>query len=290
MQDLANKIAFITGGAGGIGFSIAHALAQAGMDIAIADIDAQRLQSAKKTLAETGARVAAVTLNVTDYDDWQRAADTVERELGPVSLLVNSAGLGGSSKVIDEDVRRWKYTLEVNALGPFYGCRVFLPRMIKLGSACHIVNVASMAGLFAIPGISAYNTSKYALVGFSDTLRGELYGTNIALSVVYPGSTRTGFMVNSQQQLQRHAGIKVDENSDPALHNEGMDPDELAARVLQGIRDDEYHIFTHPAGRAHIEAFASERIAAFDGVSDPGYVEKRQRLAQMFRSVAESKV
>src|SRR5690606_6755953 len=184
MKKLQGKAALITGGAGGIGLGMAIAFAKAGMSLALADVDSGRLAPAVDAIRALGVDAMPVTLDVTDYAAWQQAVDAVENQLGPVALLCNNAGLGGSAKLAEDEPRRWKMIIEVNLIGAFYGCRTLLPRMLARGQPAHIVNTASFSGLRSNPGMSAYDASKHGLVGMSDSLRGELRGTCVGLSVL----------------------------------------------------------------------------------------------------------
>ena len=274
MRDLAGKTAFITGAAGGIGSAFARALAKEGMKLALADLDEARAAGVCDEVAALGAEALALPLDVTDYADWQRAVDAAEARLGPVALLVNSAGIGTGSKLAEEEPARWRRVLEINALGPFYGCRTVLPRMLAQDGETHIVNIASLSGLRANPGMSSYDASKFALVGMSDALRLELKGTKVGLSVVYPGMTRTGFIQNSVSQLAREAGVVLAEQGTLGnILDGGMNPDRIAGFTLRAVRAGEYPVFTHVEGKPAIQAVFDERMAAFGEGADPTYHE-----------------
>lgn len=289
MQNLAGRTAFVTGSAGGIGFAIAQALAGEGMNLALADIDEGRLVEAAGRIGTTGVKLFTTKLDVSDYADWERAIDAAEAALGPVALLVNNAGIGGGGNLVGEDPARWRRVMEVNAIGPFNGCRAMLARMTERGEEAHIVNIASLSGLRSNPGMSSYNASKFAVVGMSDTLRQELTGTPIGLSVVYPGMTNTHFVENSQRQIARETHAVVDRNSGVGnMLASGMNPDKLAARVVRGIKANEYHIFTHADWKPMIQAVFDERIAAFGENADPDYRENIEALQARVASTQDA--
>jgi NAD(P)-dependent dehydrogenase (short-subunit alcohol dehydrogenase family) len=268
MKFLAPRVAFITGGASGIGQAIAAALLREGMKVAVADVDEARAQEAASAIASGGGEAMPVALDVSDRGQWEQALDRVEGALGPVALLVNSAGIGGTGTVADDDPSRWRRVLEVNALGTFYGCHAVLARFARQTEPCHIVNVASLSGLRANPGMSSYAASKFAVVGLSDALRQELAGSSVGLSLVYPGATRTRFLENSRQQLLGLAHEDTPDNGVKHLLDNGMDPAKLALRVLAAIMADEYHVFTHVGDKPAIEAIFQERLAAFGATAD----------------------
>lgn len=280
MKELDGRTAFITGAAGGIGLCIARALAARGMDIALADVDRDRLRSASADIGAIGVKAVGVFLDVTDFDSWTIAVDEAEAALGPVALLVNNAGIGGGGPIATEDPKRWKLVLEVNALGPFYGCRTLLPRMLDRGDPAYIVNIASLSGLKSHPGMSSYDASKHALVGMSDSLRGELDGSNVGLSVVYPGTTRTQFVENSIRMIEERTNPSEPIQNVGDMLKHGMAPDKLAERVVRAIVDGQADVFTHADWKPQIAAAFAARLAAFDDGADPDFTEKAGLLAE----------
>lgn len=278
MIDLDGKVAFVTGGAGGVGGALARQFLDAGMKVALADISAPRLQQAA---ARIGGNVATVVLDVTNEESWKSAVDEVEATLGPISVLVNAAGIGGKGAVGDESPARWKLIQEINSFGPFLGCYTLIPRMKARGTPAHIVNIASLAGLNATPTISAYNASKYAAVGLSDTLRGELAGSNIGLSVVYPGMIHTGFHANSSEVTQNSIGLGEPEDR-AALLATGMPVEQAGAIIMQGIREGRYHIFTHGGWRKRLAATFDDRMAAYGDDGDYGWSDNLDEIDSKF--------
>ena len=170
MIDFAGRTAFVTGGANGVGLGIVRNLLEAGAKVAIADI---RQESIDDTLASLDNReVMGVQLNVTDRDGFRAAADKVEAEFGPVSLLFNNAGINLFQTIEDSSYDDWDWVLGVNLGGVINGVMTFAPRMkarVEAGEqhGGHIVNTASMASFIAggAPGI--YNTAKFAVRGLS---------------------------------------------------------------------------------------------------------------------------
>jgi NAD(P)-dependent dehydrogenase (short-subunit alcohol dehydrogenase family) len=278
VKELAGKVAIVTGAAGGLGAAVTRALAAEGMKVAAADISMERLQGADKTGGAHSNSVLAVRLDVTDFDAWRRAVAEVEAALGPVSVLVNCAGLGGSTVVAEEDPRRWRVVMAINADGPFYGCRAVLPGMLARGEPAHIVNIASFSGLHSHAGMASYAASKFAVVGMTHSLRAELAGTNVGLSVFYPGLMHSTFGSNSDEVIRSKIGSGRGEAApDPATVNDlwkaGMDTNKVAARVVRAIRERDYHVFTHPLWRPVLEADLAELMASFDEGADPSHYD-----------------
>jgi NAD(P)-dependent dehydrogenase (short-subunit alcohol dehydrogenase family) len=257
MDQLSGKVAFITGSAGGIGLGIARACAEAGMKIALADIDEAMLEHAASELSEAGAEVMKVPLDVTDRDGWARAAHEVPAALGPVKLLVNNAGVSTLGLGIDEiEPELWDRVVAINLTGIYNGTHYFLPGM-RAGGGGHIVNSSSAAGLGGVPKAAPYSATKFAIMGLSESLRAELAESGIGVSVLCPGSVRTRLWRTSRAVRglpdidvpppELLAGGSADPN--------GMDPDEVGRRVMDAVRANEPYIMTHPA----LRAFAAQR-------------------------------
>jgi NAD(P)-dependent dehydrogenase (short-subunit alcohol dehydrogenase family) len=276
MKDFAGRTVFVTGGAGGIGRGMARAFAARGAKIAIADIDDARVAETVDEFTVGGSEAIGVHLDIGDWDQWQTAVDTVEAALGPIAILCNNAGIGGSSIGITPlakvDPAQWRYLAEVNIFGAFYGTRTLLPRMLERGEPAHIVNTASLSGLYGDAGLSAYNASKYAMVGMSDSLRRELDGSNVGISVLYPGLTATGFVAHSVQAVQDRLGGTARASSEMAnALASGMDPDKVGEFVAQSVERGDYHIFSHLDWKPTLEACFNDRLAAHAVGADPDY-------------------
>ena len=285
MTSWNGRIAFVTGSGSGIGQQIALTLGQRGAAVAAADIDLSAAQATADALRQQGAKAASVTLDISDIDAWDRAlADAAQALDAPVDCLVNCAGVGGGGNVVDEDPRQWRRVIEVNLIGTYYGCRAVLPSMLASGRPANIVTIASLSGLRANPGMSCYTASKFGVVGLHDTLRMELEGSNVGVTVVYPGMTNTGFVENSKRLL----GEVESANKVTGVGNmlaSGMNPARLAARVVDGVENGEYHVFTHGEYKDAIKDVFDERLAAFGGNADPDY---REDIAGLNARIAQT--
>lgn len=289
MQDLTGKNAFITGGASGIGFAMAQAFLNEGMNVAIADVDAQALARAKAALSGSNARVMAVQLDVTNRAQYEEVARQVEAELGNIHVLCNNAGVyrgGALDAVTYED---WDWVMGVNVGGVINGLQTFLARMERHGEGGHVVNTASMAGVTTSPGLGVYNASKFAVVGLSETLRKDLEPRGIGVSVLCPGMVRTRIL---ESERTRPAQFDVKEQSAQAAataHSEimnlamntGIDPADVADLVVQGIRNNQFYLFPHPEMKDAVQVRVDEMLAAF-GDPDPQRVAAQQQfMAQL---------
>lgn len=182
----ASKTVAITGGARGIGFETARELLRRGHRVALGDIDESRLKEAADQLGVT----TYARLDVTDTDSFREFLGLVERDLGPLDVLINNAGIMPTGHVHEEDDAVTRRQVEINVLGVMFGTRLALQRMLPRGSG-HIINTASLAGELAMPGLAAYCGTKYAVIGFTEAARQEYRTSGVNLSTVRPTFTNT---------------------------------------------------------------------------------------------------
>jgi NAD(P)-dependent dehydrogenase (short-subunit alcohol dehydrogenase family) len=205
------KVIAITGGARGIGYATAKTLHRLGGKVAIGDIDEVAVKEAGTDL-DVG---FYARLDVTDRQSFTAFLDDVERELGPVDILINNAGIcsvGGFAEEPDEVTQR---TIAINTFGVILGTKLAAERMVKRRKG-HIINIASLAAVNAVPGIATYCATKHAVLGYTDTARLELRGTGVTLSAVMPTLTNTAMIT----------GVA----SMPGLKN--AEPEDIAAGIV----------------------------------------------------------
>ena len=191
MTTFAGKIAVVTGGGSGIGRALALALAREGARVVVADVDEADAAETVRLVTAAGSEGLAVRTNVAERQEVESLADRVFQRYGAAHVLCNNAGVvvhGGLEASTWED---WQWVLGVNLWGVVHGLLAFLPRMIARGEGGHVVNTASMAGLIASQGLGVYNTSKYAVVGLSETLAKDLRPHGIGVTVVCPMGVAT---------------------------------------------------------------------------------------------------
>jgi len=224
--------------------------------LALADIDQAALATAKVELSSLTA-VETFILDVRDRPAYARVADETESRLGPVSILCNNAGVAGGQNVTRLTYEYWDWVLGINLNGVINGIQTFLPRMLKRGGGAHIVNTASGAGLAAVGSGFLYTTSKFAVVGLSESLRTELEPFGIGVSVLCPGPVATDIVRNSVVSMP---ALPDQSRTQPtpeeiALREQrvalvtsflaqGVPPDEVGRMVLSGIKDNRLHILT----------------------------------------------
>lgn len=266
MDSLSGRTAFVTGGAQGIGLAIATSLARRGVSVAVADLDESALKQADAELsALTNARSYA--LDVRDRRRYADVADSVEAELGPVSIVVNNAGILDSVSPSRMDHTMWDHVMGINAGGVYNGIQAFVPRMIKRSLGGHVVNTASAAGLFVGGGPSLiyksgflYHASKYAVVGLSESLRVELAHHGIGVSVLCPGPVATDGVKNSQRfrpaNAPEHSAkiATILETAHNAVHDHGVSPSVVGELVIDAIIRNRPYIITATDMAAPIRA------------------------------------
>ena len=225
MTSLNGQVALVTGGARGIGRGIALALAQAGADVAIADLEhiasaAQQYSSAaiggyteaQKTAAEItalGRRSFAVQADVRKKEDAVRMVEETLSRLGGLHILVCNAGVVSVAQVETMTEETWDLTFAVNVKGVFLSCQAAIPAMKTQGKGC-IINIASIAGKNGAAGLAHYCSSKFAVVGFSNSLAKELAPANIRVNAICPGILRTQMWEYLAETLKKPQETKED--------------------------------------------------------------------------------
>src|SRR6516165_24298 len=194
MKELRDRVAFVTGGASGIGLGIAGAFVESGMKVVLADLRQDHIDEALATFRSRGsaASVHAIRLDVTDRAAMATAADETEGVFGKVHVLVNNAGVGIQGPFKGITYADWDFGMGVNLGGVVNGIQTFLPRIRSHGEGGHIVSTASLAALTPMPAqFVIYVAAKAAVVAISETIHGDLKHENIGVSVLCPGPIRT---------------------------------------------------------------------------------------------------
>lgn len=234
MKDFNDKVAVITGAGSGIGRSLALRLAAAGSHLALSDIDEPAVVETAELCKRIGARATAARFDVADRDQVYAHAEDVVTEYGRVNLVFNNAGVALGADVLDMSWEDFEWLMNIDFWGVAYGTKAFLPHLIESGDA-HLVNVSSVFGLMGIPMQSAYNSAKFAVRGFTESLRQEMRIAKhpVGVTCVHPGGIKTNIIANARG---------IDQAGDPELMNKGFQliamtrPDSAARIILNGVR------------------------------------------------------
>lgn len=278
MRELAGRGAFVTGAASGLGFAMARRLGLAGMRVALADVEAVPLAAAVARLEAEGLDVLGVPVDVTSRPAMAQAAAVTLERFGKVHVLCNNAGVSVAGPVDRMQWADWDWVLGVNLGGVVNGVQTFVPHLEAHGEGGHIVNTASISGQVADAAMAPYVASKFAVVGLSESIRQDLAPLGIGVTVVCPHAVATNIVRatrNRPAHLQRErtgappsaealARRAMVEAAIEATFAQAMDPDRVAAMVVDAIRADDPYVFSHPGTRAGVAARFDAIAASYD--------------------------
>lgn len=296
MRDVAGRVAFITGGASGLGFGMAQAFTAAGMKVAIADVRQDHLDEALEHFTRGGRRqsVHPIRVDVTDREAMAQAADEAEKVFGNVHVVCNNAGINLFNDIAAATYDDWDWVLGVNLGGVINGVHTFIPRLRRHGEGGHIVNTASMASFISGPNAGIYTCSKFAVRGLSEALRYSVAPHGINVSVVCPGLVDSHIYESDRLRpahLASSSGV-ADAQFMTRLaelhHRAGMTPLEAGEKVLRGILRNDFYIFTHPEFREELREIFDEALAAIPDETPPperlAFEERRRALKAQARA------
>lgn len=246
MENFTDRVAVVTGGASGIGRALARAFAREGARVVLADVDQAGMAETAEAIAKGGGQALAVKTDVSTLEQVQALADRAWTAFGAVHILSNNAGVGVYGGLETATYRDWQWVIGVNLWGVIHGLLAFLPRMIREGQQGHIVNTASMAGLVATQGLGVYNTTKYAVVGLSETLAKDLRPYNIGVSVLCPMGVATRIRESERNRPEPLRNPSGQAKREPvALMGGTLTPEAVAEQVIAGVRRNQLYIITH---------------------------------------------
>ncbi len=229
IRRLRDNVAVITGAASGIGRALAVGLESKGCHLALVDIDAEGLDHIRLELGGSRQRVTTHVANVADRTRMRDLAGEVAHVHGAVHVLINNAGISHEAAFPQTSLDDWERIVGVNLWGVIHGCHFFMPLLARAERA-HIVNLSSMLGIIAMPGQTAYSTTKFAVRGFSEALAEELRATSVGLTVVYPGAVATNILRRARgddPDLLRRLAQWYERNA--------MPPERAAAQIIRAI-------------------------------------------------------
>jgi len=243
--ELRSRTAVVTGGASGIGRALVLRFARAGANVVVADLDEAAMAAVVGEAQALGVKALGVRTDVADLAQVEALAARAFETFGAVHVLCNNAGVAAWGALEAATHRDWQWVLGVNLWGVIHGVEAFVPRMIARGEPAHVVNTASMAGLIASKGLGVYNTSKYAVVGLSETLAKDLKPYRIGVSVLCPLGVQTRIRDSERNRPAALRNERAERAAPVELIGRSLPPDTVADMVLAAIHANELYVITH---------------------------------------------
>lgn len=271
MKDFNGRLAAITGAGSGIGRALANGLARRGAHLALSDIDDTGLAETVAQCEGLGVKITSEHLDVADRDAVYAWADHVIGDHGRANLIVNNAGVALGATVESMSYEDFEWLMNINFWGVVYGTKAFLPHLIASGEG-HIVNLSSVFGLISVPSQSAYNAAKFAVRGFTDSLRMELEieGANVSVTTIHPGGIKTNIARNARMDAS-----VLDVAGDPEKARRDFErafitsPEKAAEQILAAVRRDRRRALIGPDAKA-IDLVSRLPAAVYQTVLEKG--------------------
>jgi NAD(P)-dependent dehydrogenase (short-subunit alcohol dehydrogenase family) len=268
VDELRDKVAVITGGASGIGFASAAALARERVKLVLADIEGEALGAAVAKLRAGGAEAIGVATDVTSRAAVEALADAAWQHYGRADIVFNNAGVAVAGAVATMKHEDWRWVIDVDLWGVIHGVEAFVPRLVEQKQGGHVLATASFAGLVPNVGLGAYCVAKYGVVALMEVLHKELRGHGIGASVLCPMRVRTAIDDSGRNRQADYGGPEA--QSYPKLDESQMagrviDVEDVAALVVRGIRRGNLYLLPHEESRAAIRRRFERIDRAFEG-------------------------
>jgi NAD(P)-dependent dehydrogenase (short-subunit alcohol dehydrogenase family) len=235
-REFAGRSVLVTGAASGIGRETAFAFAEASATLDLVDIDSSGLERTALLCRNLGAAVNTHVVDVGSAGAMGALADRVHGRTDALDVLVNNAGVGVAGSFVGTELSTWDWALSVNVKGVVHGCHFFVPRMIERGQGGHVVNVASAAGLVASKMLPVYSTTKFAVVGFSESLRSELRPHGINVATICPGIVDTPIVQNTRLSGNLAGRTGFNARAAALYHKRDYGPERVAAAIVDAVR------------------------------------------------------
>ncbi len=254
MDDMNGKVVVVTGGGSGIGEGMVHAFADAGAHVVVADIEGDAAERVAEAAERAGAKSLAVQVDVADAGSVAALADRAYQEFGEVNVLCNNAGVLLFRPALEMTQADWDWLLAVNLRGVINGVQTFAPRMKEQPGEAHIVNTASINGLFASPITTlGYHTTKYAVVGLTEALALELEPEGIGVTCLCPAGVRTKILAAERNRQPEFGGAEDGDSDREALLATALDPRVVGDLVVEGVKARRRYVFTSARVRDQLE-------------------------------------
>lgn len=235
VADLSGKTVLITGAGSGIGRETALLCARRGAALQLCDVNEAGLAETEETARKIGASVSSRRVDVASREEMRAYAEAVHAEIPAVDLLVNNAGVGLGGGFLDTELDDWDWIVGINLMGVVHGCHFFIPPMVERRSGGHVVNVSSLAGIIGNDGLAAYSTTKFAVLGLSESLRGGLQRHGIGVTAICPGIINTPITRNSRLRGAEMDTPETRERMVDFYQRRNYGPERVAENILKAV-------------------------------------------------------
>lgn len=281
MKTFTNAVAVITGGASGIGLACAEEAVERGMKVVLGDIREEPLAEVQKRFTDAGADVVSIVTDVTKEEDIKRLGQLAKDSFGKTNLLINNAGIFAAGLAWETSAEEYEWGIRTNIMSVLNGIRLFVPDMISSGEDCHVVNIASGAGLICSPGFTLYSLTKHAVVAITESMHYDFLShgvTNVGTTVVMPGYIQSDVMnpdkVAPTESLSQELGRRLEDPVFAAVEgamrqgvSEGMPARQAAKLIFAAVENG--HTYLRPNFEPNMEFARATAAARLDGTMAP---------------------
>jgi len=235
MKDFTNKWVLVTGAGSGIGRETARAFAAKGGRLLLVDVNDEGSEQTRRMIADAGGEARVFHADVSDAGAMQALAEQIHGEIPAVDVLVNNAGIGSAGRFLDVSLETWRRVVDINVMGVVHGCHYFLPRMVERGSG-HVVNIASAAAFLAMPDMPAYASSKFAVLGLSESLRSDMAEYGIGVSAICPGIINTPIVSTAIMEGEMAGRDSTRQRIVDLYQRRNYTPEQVAKAVVRAVK------------------------------------------------------